>query len=184
MGMNKIAQKHRMLAAPKSPRTLVSLTSTPAEVVVSQARKLDLVFVGVARHVLVDDDPAAELPLRQLRVCLALYEGPRTMSQLSRDLRFSLSAMTQIADRLERAGLVTRWFEESDRRVRRLRLTPRARRMLRLRKEARIRRIAAVLERMPVAARVDALTALDALRCAAASHETMNDQQPLGASMG
>ena len=182
--MNKIARKQRLPTAPKSSQTLVSLESSPADVMVAQARELDRIFVGVARHVLVDDDPAAELPLRQLRVCLALYEEPRTMSQLSRELRFSLSAMTQIADRLERARLVTRWFEESDRRVRRLRLTPRARRMLRLRKEARVRRIATVLERMPVAARADALTALDALRYAATSHETMDHQQPLGESLG
>ena len=47
---------------------------------------------------------AAELPLAQLRVCGVLCDGPRPMSAVSRELGVSLSAMTQIADRLERAG--------------------------------------------------------------------------------
>ena len=163
--MNKTAQKppprsEQSKPAPECPQ--------PSEAAIAQARSLDLIFMDFARHVLVDDDPAAELPLRQLRVCMALYQQPRSMSQLGRELRFSLSAMTQIADRLERAGMVTRWFEDSDRRVRLLRLTPRARRMLRLREEDRIRRIAAVLERMTPAAREETLHVLDGLRGAAA----------------
>ena len=74
-----------------------------------------------------DDDPAAELPLAQLRVCTILSDGPRSMSALSREFGVSLSAMTRIADRLERAGLVTRVARDDDRRVRRLQLTRAAR---------------------------------------------------------
>ena len=180
--MNKIAAKRRLRPVSKPSQPAVPAESAPGDAVVAQARSLDLIFMGIARHVLVDDDPASELPLRQLRVCLALYDEPRTMSELSRELRFSLSAMTQIADRLEQADLVTRWFEDSDRRVRRLRLTSRARRMLRLREEARIGRIASVLDRMPSAAREDALTVLDSLRCAASSVGTMGNPQHPGAS--
>ena len=47
-----------------------------------------------------DDDPIAELPLAQLRVCGILYHGRRSMS-VSKELGVSLSAMTQIADRLD-----------------------------------------------------------------------------------
>ena len=50
------------------------------------------------------------------------------MSSLGRELGVSLSAITQIADRLERAGLVTRVAKGGDRRVRRLELTRAARR--------------------------------------------------------
>lgn len=167
--MNKIAQKPRPAFIATDGVVRTSRDAVRNSDVTEQARSLDTTLMAVARRVLADDDPAAELPLRQLRVCMALYDGPQSMSQLSRELRFSLSAMTQIADRLERAGMVTRWFEGTDRRVRRLRLTPRARRLLRLREEDRIRRIAAMLARMPVAARVSALQALDALRLAAAS---------------
>ena len=38
-----------------------------------------------------DEDPSVELPLAQLRVCRVLYQGPRPMSPLSRELGVSLS---------------------------------------------------------------------------------------------
>ncbi len=72
---------------------------------------------------MLDDDLAADLPLAQLRVCAILRDGPHPMSVLSRELGVSLSAMTQIADRLERAKMVSRVAEDSDRRVRCLQLT-------------------------------------------------------------
>jgi len=53
------------------------------------------------------NDPAVELPLAQLKVCSLLYGGPLSMSAWA-ELGVSLSAMTQIADRLERARLVKR----------------------------------------------------------------------------
>jgi DNA-binding MarR family transcriptional regulator len=179
--MNQTTEKQRR-QAPQAFLTPATPESLPSETIVAQARALDGMFKGFARCVLIDDDPAAELPLRQLRVCAALYDAPRSMSVLSRELGFSLSAMTQIADRLERAGLVTRALDRPDRRVRRLRLTPRARRMLRLREEARIRRVAFVLQTMPDEAREAALSALDALRRAAAPEANASDApQPLSA---
>src|SRR3972149_6505887 len=72
----------------------------------------------------LDNNPVADLPLAQLRVCAILYDGPRPMSALSKKLGVSLSAMTQIADRLERAKLVSRVARGNDRRVRCLQLTP------------------------------------------------------------
>ncbi len=48
------------------------------------------------------DDPVAELPLAQLRLCNVLARGPRPMTEISREIGTSLSAVTQIADRLER----------------------------------------------------------------------------------
>jgi len=178
--MNQTTEKRRRKASFPAPTPPESL---PSEGVVHQACALDEMFKAIARHVLVDDDPAAELPLRQLRVCAALYEAPRSMSVLSRELGFSLSAMTQIADRLERAGLVTRGFDGPDRRVRRLRLTPRARRMLRLREEARIHRVANVLETMSPDAREALLSALDALRGAAAHHANSSQAPHLPTSI-
>lgn len=162
-----IQRRRRALTAEVASRTSPWEHLPPGEEVVDQARALDESFKGFARHLLGEDDPASALPLRQLRVCAALYVAPQSMSALGRELGFSLSAMTQIADRLERAGLVTRWFDAPDRRVRRLRLTPRARRMLRLREEARIRRVAAVLATMTDEARESTLSAFKALRQAA-----------------
>src|SRR5436190_11096387 len=78
--------------------------SVPAvdTVVHDQARELTSLFVSLTRQLFVLDDFVAEMPLRQLRVCVLLYDEPRSMSVLSRELGVSLSAMTQIADRLER----------------------------------------------------------------------------------
>ncbi len=95
-----------------------------------------------------EKDPADNLPLAQLRLCGILSSGPRPMSALSRELGVSLSALTQIADRLEKAGLVKRVVEENDRRVRCLQLTVRGDKMMRKRSEARVQRMLSVLERL------------------------------------
>lgn len=108
-------------------------------------------------------DGAAELPLAQLRVCAILSDGPRPMSTLSRELRVSLSAMTQIADRLERADLVKRVAEENDRRIRCLQLTPRGETMMRQREVARVQAVWAALEHLAPKARTDVLSALETL---------------------
>ncbi len=121
-------------------------------------------LVAVSREVfLPDHDVTSELPVGQLRVCGLLYGGQRPMSALSRELGITLSAMTQIADRLERAHLVKRVAEESDRRVRCLKLTDRGDAIMRKREAARIRRVRVVLERLPPETRQEALAVLEML---------------------
>ncbi len=128
------------------------------------AKSAAALLLGLARHLLAaDHDPAAELPLAQLRVCGILHGGPRRMSALGRELGVSLSAMTQIADRLERARLVRRVAEGTDRRIRCLRLTPRGERIMRLREEARLRRIVAALAHLSAEERTEVLAALEKL---------------------
>jgi DNA-binding MarR family transcriptional regulator len=119
----------------------------------------------------VDDDPAAELPLAQLRVCMMLVDGPQAMSALSRELRVSLSAMTQLADRLERSGMVKRVVEGSDRRVRQLQLTRHGERVLRCRHEARVQRVQAVLGNLSPQTRQEVSAALDTLLAACHASE-------------
>ena len=91
------------------------------------------------------------------------------MSLLSRELGVSQSAMTQIADRLERARLVRRSFEGTDRRVRSLQLTTRGQKMMQLREQARVERAATVVAEMSPTDRGDVLSALRRL-LAACSH--------------
>jgi len=138
-----------------------------------QAHELTSLFVSLTRQLLVVDDFVAEMPLRQLRVCVVLYDGPRSMSALSRELGVSLSAMTQIADRLERARLVKRSFEGNDRRVRSLQLTARGQKIMRLREEVRIQRAQSVVEQMSESSREQVIqsmrTLLSATRCFAES---------------
>jgi DNA-binding MarR family transcriptional regulator len=94
------------------------------------------------------DDPVVDLPLAQLRLCNVLAEGPRPMSEVSREIGTSLSAVTQIADRLEHAGLIKRVPRADDRRVRCLQLTEQGEKMVQVHQEMRIRRISKVLEQL------------------------------------
>jgi DNA-binding MarR family transcriptional regulator len=118
----------------------------------------------------LEDDLAAELPLGQLRLCAILCDGPRPMSVLSRELGVSLSAMTQIADRLERAKLVSRVTVGSDRRVRCLQLTQQGEKMMKRREEHRIHRVLAVLNHISPSARKEILAGLDTLMTASAAN--------------
>jgi DNA-binding MarR family transcriptional regulator len=113
-------------------------------------------------------DPAAELPLAQMRVCKSLSVGPQAISAISRELGVSLSAVTQIADRLERAKLVRRVAREGDRRVRQLQLTDRCQRMMRRHEAERVRRMGAAIAELSPKARKEAAESLKILGLAAA----------------
>ena len=118
---------------------------------------------------IMDNDLAVDLPLAQLRVCACLQDGPLPMSALSRELGVTLSAMTQIADRLERANLVSRVAEEKDRRVRCLQLTPRAEKIMRRHEDSRIRSVSAAITHLPPDERKGILAALETLMEASAA---------------
>lgn len=135
-----------------------------APLVAEQAQTLVSLLPTLMRRLFaMEDDPAAELPLAQLRVCVLLVEGPRAMSALSRELGVSLSAVTQLADRLERAGLVNRVAEGTDRRVRCLQLTEQGEKVLQFRNEVRTQRVRAVLEQLSPGSRRALLSALETL---------------------
>ena len=125
------------------------------------------------------DDPVLELPVGQLRVCNLLRDGSRAMTALSQELGISLSAITQIADRLERAGLVERISEGDDRRVKSLQLTARAVEMLRRRQEARAARVAGVLVHLSPDTRAAVLNALHQLTDAAYGDDSAGEDDPL-----
>ncbi len=131
-------------------------------------------------------DVIDELPLAQLRLCGALSEGPRAMSALSRELGVSFSALTQIADRLERVRLVKRTAAEDDRRVRCLQLTPRGQRVMRKRRDARLRSSVSVLEHLSAAERTLVLSAMETLvsACARANGNPAADRAVGAAANG
>lgn len=124
------------------------------------------------------DDPAIQLPLAQLRLCRVLSGGLRSISAISRELGVSLSAVTQIADRLERAKLVRRLTEDRDRRIRCLQLTPRGETLLRLHDDERIRRMAAVLEQLPPKSREQVAKTLETLVQASRAARARNGDRP------
>jgi DNA-binding MarR family transcriptional regulator len=142
----------------------------PANDAPVEARVIASLLPTVVRYLFgtEDSDPVDELPLAQLRVCGILHEGSRPMSVLSRELGVSLSALTQIADRLEDAGLVNRVAVGTDRRVRRLQLTARGKRLMQHREDARIRRVRGALECLAPEARQAVRDAVELLHNACA----------------
>jgi DNA-binding MarR family transcriptional regulator len=109
------------------------------------------------------EDPTMQLPMGQLRVCSILSDGPRTISSLARELRITVSAATQLADRLESASLVERTPGGKDRRVKALRLTDDGRRLMRVRRHKRVRRAMQMLAQIDPGERQAFLSALEEL---------------------
>jgi DNA-binding MarR family transcriptional regulator len=136
-----------------------------------QAEAIAAALPGLMRQLFTLEarDPARDLPVGQLRVCALLQDGPRSMTSLSRELRISVSAITQIADRLERARIVDRVPDPCDRRVRGLRLTAHGVRIMRRRQQGRIERIEEALRAMAPRARGEVVAAMRALLNAAAA---------------
>ena len=110
-----------------------------------------------------EDPMARELPVAQLRLTTLLGEGPRTVSEVAKELGVSVSGVTQLADRLEAAGLIARQAEEGDRRVRRLALTERGVELVQRRTERRVRSAQELLAKLPAARRKAVLETLHAL---------------------
>ena len=86
----------------------------------------------------VADDPLVDLPLAQFRMLRALGRGIHTPSALSQYLSTSVSAVTQIANRLEASKLIEREEDPNDRRVRRLVLSRKGAKLVKQRGELRI----------------------------------------------
>jgi DNA-binding MarR family transcriptional regulator len=103
---------------------------------------------GVGRNLLTIDDPTMDLPVRQLKVCLALLRNSCSMSEIGREIGMSPSAVTQVSDRLERRGLVERVLPEGDRRVRRLQLTAKGLKLMRRHEKKQLLKIAGALDRL------------------------------------
>ena len=140
----------------------------PQTLVEEQAKAFSAFLPALMRQLAAgSNDPALDLPLAQLRVCNSLCGGPVAMSALSRELGVSVSAMTQLADRMERARLIKRVAEQNDRRVRCLELTTRGRRIMRQHDDARIQRVTAVLEHLTPEQRADTLAVFETLLHAA-----------------
>ncbi|MBC8143740.1 MAG: MarR family transcriptional regulator [Armatimonadetes bacterium] len=116
------------------------------------------------------ESPLAELPNAQLKVCSSLLNGWRTMSQISEEMHISVSAVTQIADRLEKAGMVCRFAESDaahgDRRVRHLALTPHGESLMLSRRDERRERVAAALSHLSPGEQEAVRGALDLLLAA------------------
>ncbi|HZT40766.1 MAG TPA: MarR family transcriptional regulator [Chthonomonadaceae bacterium] len=154
------------------------------ETLLEEAARLEALIPRLMRRLftLDPDHPSMELPVAQLRLCSVLQAGPRTLSALSEDLSISLSAVTQLADRLERIGMVERVPSVADRRLKNLQLTEQGMEIMRTRRVARIRRVARALEQLSPEMRATVQTVFQELLQAAlaASQEETPSADILG----
>jgi len=140
-----------------------------ATMLLLQAIELEHLLPRLTRQlgVLSLDHAMPDITVRQLRVCLLLEEGPLTLSTIGRDLDFCCSAATQIADRLEKAGMVERISTPADRRNRYLQLTENGKERMQSWRAKRIERAQLILTRLSCESRQEALHALNTLLDAA-----------------
>jgi DNA-binding MarR family transcriptional regulator len=101
------------------------------------------------------------------------------MSSISKGLGVSLSAMTQIADRLERDELVHRVADDSDRRIRSLQLTERGENIMRRREECRVQAVEAAMKRLTPPSRREIQSALEMLLQAGAAVNGKKSIKPI-----
>lgn len=113
------------------------------------------------------NEGVSDLPVAQLRMCTYLLgEGSSSVSEIAEELGTSVSATTQIADRLEKTGLVHREAGLQDRRVRLLSLTEHGRALMGARRDRRVARVVEVLGTMPPELRCEVRAAIKALLAA------------------
>lgn len=130
------------------------------------AARVESLMPRIARRLFTIEvnHPSAELPSAQARVCsFLLMFGESSISDVAEELGVSTSAATQIADRLERTGMVERFSRIDDRRVKLLRLTDQGIDMMQARRERRVQRATAALERLTPHDRVQLIEGLGKL---------------------
>jgi DNA-binding MarR family transcriptional regulator len=106
-------------------------------------------------------DPLLDFSVAQLRMLRSLREGSCTASSLGEALGLSVSAITQMANRLEASGLVERIDDVADRRIKHLSLTERGLKLLGERRSRRIDQAQEVLARLTGEERAQLIHALD-----------------------
>ena len=116
-------------------------------------------------------DPLMDYSVPQLRLLRSLRGGSRTASLLGEELGLSVSAITQMANRLEASGLVERTDDSNDRRIKHLSLTKRGTELLAERRSRRIDQAQEVLARLTVKQRHQLIGALEALVVASGDHD-------------
>jgi MarR family transcriptional regulator, organic hydroperoxide resistance regulator len=163
-------EEQQVIPLPPPSGTAFS-SGTAEDEIAAQAARLEATLPAILRQLFWGNPshPLSELPLGQFRLCILLYrEGRRTMSQVGDSLGISVSAVTQMADRLERAGLVERVAEPGgDRRTRYLQLTRNGFATMEERNTLRVERASAALRSLTPEQRQSILDAMETLQNAA-----------------
>lgn len=109
-------------------------------------------------------DPLVELPVGQMRMMRLLMLKAWTPSSLGEELSLSVSAVTQMANRLDSIGFVERIEDPGDRRVKHLTLTKLGRELMVRRQERRVQRLESVLAHMPDIRQIEFIALLEELQ--------------------
>jgi MarR family 2-MHQ and catechol resistance regulon transcriptional repressor len=117
-------------------------------------------------------DPLVELQIAQLRMMRVLFLGDRTVSDLSEEFNLSMSACTQMVNRLESLGLVDRRGDVDDRRIRHIGLTDDGLMKMQARHKRRVERAEKLLSSLTDEARQEIRRALEILVEAAGPYAT------------
>ncbi len=121
-----------------------------AETAHDRAVRLEGLFPRVLRTLFRPngEDPLVDLPIGQMRMMRLLEAKSWTPSSLGEELGLSVSAVTQMANRLDSTGMLAREEDPADRRVKHLMLTPLGKEKMRARRERRVRLLESVLVHM------------------------------------
>lgn len=130
-----------------------------------------------------DQSPLWDLPPPQMRALFMLrHRGDPTMHEVAGGLGVAMSTATQLADRLERLGLVERRADAADRRVVRLALTEAGIAAMAEHGRLRDERIAAAMEQLSAVEQAEVLHGLRLLEGAAragAPEPARSERHPL-----
>ncbi len=113
------------------------------------------------------DDQLRAMPVSQIRIVRALTERDKTASELCRELDLSPSSLSQMADRLAKAGFLLKEVSPEDKRFRKFALSAYAKEMMTKRREARAKSASIALAALSPAERAMLLELIEKLTFAA-----------------
>lgn len=105
-----------------------------------------------------------------------VFQGNLTMGELCRRLYLASSTVTDLVDRMENSGLVTRERDTEDRRVIRLKVLEKGHQLVNEVMEARLRYLSSVMDKVDERQRQNLVNALSCL------HTVMTEEKVDGAS--
>jgi DNA-binding MarR family transcriptional regulator len=121
--------------------------AAPPARVIQLADRLHSAAIHLLRRLRVEDAAAGLTAPRLSALSVIVFRGPLTLSELAAAEQVRPPTITRLVQELEREGLVQRLPDPADRRIARVRATPRGRRLLHEGRARRVERLARDLAR-------------------------------------
>jgi DNA-binding MarR family transcriptional regulator len=121
------------------------MTTTPDSAALELADRLHSASIRLLRQLRRLDEESGVTAPHLSALSVLVFAGERTLGELAAAEGVRPPSMTRIVQNLERDGLVAREEDPADRRISRVRATPRGEALL---QEGRARRVAALAERV------------------------------------